>query len=84
MIRVRAGDFWRGERVHSLGYENEVILFMERESVHGSRKKKTKGKEIFINLHGAHYEFDEKKSGSIQFFWNTTVQWGFSKAATLG
>ena len=31
--------------MHSLGYENEVIMFMERESVHGSREKKAKGKK---------------------------------------
>ena len=27
------------ERVHSLGYESEIIIFMESESVHGSRGK---------------------------------------------
>ena len=32
------------EWVHSLGYESEMIMFMERESVLGSREKKTKGK----------------------------------------
>ena len=30
--------------MHSLGYESEMIIFMEGESVHGSRGKKAKGK----------------------------------------
>ena len=31
-------------------------------------RRRQKENRFFINLHGAHYEFDEKKSDSIQFF----------------
>ena len=68
MIRVRAGDFWRGERVHSLRYENEVILFMERESMHGSRKKKTKGKEILLISIGRTMSLMKRKVAAFNFF----------------
>ena len=34
------------EWVHSLGYESEMIIFMERELVNGSRKMASIGKKM--------------------------------------